>query len=143
MKNIAPRKVLAALIRADGIIRDAAKMLHTTTRNVARIIDEHPEIQAEIQECHTDLLDEALLSAKELVQQRDGNMTKFVLTMLGDKRGIKKPIRQVEVSGNAEKPLVTKNTIDLSGLSDEELAIMEKVLKKEKKEDATDIPATT
>ena len=132
MKNIAPRKVLAALIRANGIIRDAAKMLHITPRNVARIIDEHPEIQAELQECHTDLLDEALLSAKELVEQRNGNMTKFVLSMLGDKRGIKRPTKQVEISGNPERPIVTKPAIDLSGLSDEELAVVEKVLKKEK-----------
>lgn len=142
MKNIAPRKVLAALIRANGIIRDAAKMLHTTSRNIARIIDENPEIQNEIQECHTDLLDEALLSAKELVENRDGNMTKFVLTMLGDKRGIKKPMRQIEVSGNPEKPIVTRPMIDLSGLSDEELAVMEKVLKKEKK-DGSDVSQRT
>lgn len=130
MKNILPQKVLTALIRCEGRIGDAAKMLHTQPRNVARIIDENPEIQEQLEQCHSELLDEALRSAKDLVQNRDREMTKFILTTLGESRGIRKPKKQIEISGDAENPLATKNEIDLSGLTDEELDVIEKMLNK-------------
>lgn len=130
MKNILPQKVLTALIRAEGRISDAAKMLHTQPRNIARIIDEHPEIQEELDKCHSELLDEALRSAKDLVQNRDREMTKFILSTLGESRGIRKPKKRIELSGDPESPLVTKSEIDLSGLTDEELDTLEKVLQR-------------
>lgn len=129
MKNISPRKVLTALIRAEGRIKDAARMLHTQPRNIARILDENPDIQEEMDQCHIDLLDEALESAKDLVKNRDRDMTKFVIDRLGEKRGLKAPKKKVEVSGDAENPLVTKNQIDLSCLSDAELEALQKALK--------------
>ena len=130
MKNILPQKVLTALIRSEGRIGDAARMLHTQPRNIARIIDENPEIQSELEKCHSELLDEALRSAKDLVQNRDRDMTKFILSTLGESRGIRRPKKQIEISGDAENPLITKSEIDLSGLSDEELNVMEKLLNK-------------
>ena len=65
MKNISPKKVLTALIRSQGIIKDAARMLHTNSRVILRIIDENPEIVAEMDKCHTELLDEALKSCRD------------------------------------------------------------------------------
>ena len=56
-------------------------------------------------------------------------MTKFVLsTNLAEKRGIRKSQKEVKLSGDPENPVVTKNQIDLSTLTNEELEALQKAL---------------
>lgn len=131
MKNISPRKVLTAMIRAQGIITDAARMLHTQPRNIARILDENPELQEEMDACHIELYEDALKSARSLVQNEDREMTKFVLDRLGEKRGLRKPKKQVQIGGDVNNPIITKTQVDLSTLTDEELKIFERAVNKE------------
>lgn len=135
MKNISARKVLSAMIYSEGRLSDAARMLHTQPRNIARIIDENPEIQEELDQCHNGLYEKALAAATELVSACDRKMTQYILDRLGEKRGLKKPKSQVQVSGDPKNPLVTKKQIDLSNLSDEELEVLGKALSKGKNEE--------
>lgn len=139
MKNISPRKVLTAMIRSQGVLSDAARMLHTQTRNIARIIDENPEIQEELDQCHNGLYEKALAAATELVGACDRKMTQYVLDRLGEKRGLRKPKSQVQVSGDPKNPLVTKKQLDLSNLTEEELEVLGRALAK-KKEDTNEGP---
>lgn len=134
MKNISARKVLSAMIHCEGRLSDAARMLHTQPRNIARIIDENPEIQEELDQCHNGLYEKALAAATELVDACDRKMTQYVLDRLGEKRGLRKPKSQVEVSGNPNAPLVTKQEIDLSNLSSEEIEVLTRVIEKKKEE---------
>lgn len=131
MKNLSPRKVLTAMIRAQGVLTDAARMLHTQPRHIARVLDENPELQDELDACHTELYELALKSAKDLLEVQDREMTKFVLDRLGEKRGLRKPKKQVQIGGDAKNPIVTETKIDLTKLSDEELAVFERAINKE------------
>jgi len=117
------------MIRSKGIVADAAKLLNCRPETVLRTLDENPEIQEELDLCHTELVDEALKSAKDLVDNRDREMTKFVLNTFGKRRGIKET-KNVQISGDPKNPI--RKEIDLSGLSDEELEILSKMSKKEK-----------
>lgn len=114
------RKVLAALIRSEGRLSEAAVALKCKVQTIAKIIDENPDIVEELQTCHNALYEEALDSAKELVEMRDRSMTKFVLEALGEKRGFATK-KRVEISGDKDNPVAIENKIDLSGLTEEEL----------------------
>ena len=114
------RKVLAALIRSEGKLSEAALALHCKVQTISKIIDENPDILEELQTCHNSLYEEALDSAKELLEMRDRSMTKFVLEALGEKRGFTTK-KRVEISGDKDNPVAIENKIDLSGLTEEEL----------------------
>lgn len=124
--DIKPAKVLAAMIRAQGVVRKAAKMLHTQPANILRIIEENPSIQEGLGQCHQELVDEALESARDLLKGRDRDITKFVLSSMGETRGFTNPKNKVELSGSKESPVNMQ--IDLSGLSDRELDALSKAL---------------
>lgn len=122
------------MIRAEGKLSQAAKMLHTSVAVISRIIDENPDIVNEMHVCHNELYEEALSSAKDLLDMRHPNMTKFVLENLGEKRGFATK-KKVEISGDANNPLKIEKTIDLSNLSEEELLKIIEVTNKLKVEE--------
>ena len=101
-------------------------MLHTQPANIMRIMEENPSIQEGLKQCHQELVDEALESAKELLQARDKDITKFVLSSMGESRGFTPPKGKVELSGNKESPINME--IDLSGFSDTELEVLGKAI---------------
>ena len=49
VKDIRPEKALAAMIRAKGVVADAAKMLHCRPQDILAVFDEHPEFLKKLQ----------------------------------------------------------------------------------------------
>lgn len=136
-RKIRPERVLAALIKCNGVVRDAASLLGIRPSQVLGILDEHPELMKRAEQAYSGLVDDAVQAAGILVRSLDKDMVRFVLKTMGAKRGFAEK-KAVELSGPDGGPVHVKNDIpDLSSLSDEDLDRLEEMLKgaQGKKED--------
>jgi hypothetical protein len=118
--------VLDAVGKNKGNIAGAAKSLNCDRTAIYRIISKHPDLKDLIEKIREDILDEAEISLLERI--KEGNITSiiFALKTLGKSRGYSS-------SGeNKHKKMESISESALKKLTDEQLAHLEKLIKKGK-----------
>jgi hypothetical protein len=105
-----------ALRRNGGILAAAARDMGVARFSVIRCVERWPELRAIIEEAKEDLCDEAEVSIRELVRDRNVAATIFILKTLGKARGY---AQRYEVTGADGGPV---NVADLTKLTDDEVA---------------------
>lgn len=123
-----PEKHIADALRANGnIIKGAAAQLGCT-RGAIRYRIEHSEklkaVREEISEENLDLAEHGIL---EQIRRGEFPACKWYLESKGKERGY---ARSTEVTGKGGGPIRTALAPDLTGLSDDELATLEKACDK-------------
>jgi len=127
LKDLKPMKVFQTLIRFDGSYEKTARALHTTIWKLEQCISDNPELEEQVGIVHNKLYESALSSAKDLVDMRNADMTKFVLKTIGAKRGWAEK-SAVTLEGNPDKPLY--KPLDLSGMTEAELLTLKNAAEK-------------
>ena len=112
--------VAAALRSSAGIRSEAARKLKVTSPAITQFIHKHPEINDIIAEIEEGLLDLSESKLVGCIQRSEFPAIKFYLERKGRHRGY---ASRYEVTGANGGPIELK---DLSGFSDEQLAILER-----------------
>lgn len=122
-----PAQIIAALEASAGILLAAARILRCNPTTVRRYITAHREIELALREIIEDRLDIAEAGLVNFLSDDRYPALKlkaieFYLLTKGKDRGYTK---QTEVTGKGDTPIQTAVTLDRSGCTPEEMAILE------------------
>lgn len=116
-------KVIEVLRASGGIKAVAADHLNVSRTTLYKFIDEHPEVEEALVEIDGEIGDIAEAKVVTAIKAGDMQTVRWYLEMKGKERGY---VRRVENTGKNGGPIETREKMDLSGLSDEELEILKK-----------------
>lgn len=116
-----PARVIAILRHCAGIKSAAAEKLNVSRQTLYTFLEEHPEVQDELDSVDEELKDIAEAAIVKALQASDMQTVRWYMELKGKDRGY---VRRVENTGKDGGAIETVTKPDLTGFTDEELDIL-------------------